>query len=751
MLFLASVAYVAVLASVTDPRHPRTWLAGALALGLAFFALRRTRGAARGAGWGSAVVLASVGATLPSRALDACGGLGVLVAVASACIAVAGMPGEDRATPRRPARLPLAVVAAAWTLAVAAVLASRFAADPARLPLGLLAAHAPLWTGLAIGASAVVLAFLVVDALRRRRLDLAATSRAGAMAALLATTLLAALAAAGFGRLDGETVARFALAAASAGVVAIARYPDVMAVVRVARRGVAMAAAGGVVALVGATFVEADEADAWILTAATAALALAAGAAARWVERPFRPAHGVWLDACERAVVEAARAEPTDALRGALLALRAPTGLGLPSPALWTFSPGRVTSVDAAGYLHEREGDVPVAVIDAALADAEGTVRTEWVDALLVRRPDLRSVGAWLDDERALLATLVACDGETEGLLVLPRGNRALPVALEEVRAVRRVADALAAACRVRSAEARWLEHARSLTRRAEAAEEQVERLAHERALDAGRHALAAMRLARPATVGIYAAASRMALEALERRTAAGAPIAVVAPSGVDPVPYLARAHLAGARRSAPFVVVDATSAREHDLARWSDPEMSPLALADGGTLAIVDGSALPLDVQRLVARSLAEARPPWERPTRLNVQLALTSVGTPRDLVEAGRLDPALAARLGGDEEAPVILPRLQDRPDDLRAVVTDRLAREGLRVLGRPVGIEPAAYARLAEHPFPGDDAELSSIVQRLVAHCGGDTVRLSDIEALRVFARHSDGKRRKDPLSA
>jgi hypothetical protein len=751
MLFLASVAYVAVLAAVTDSHHPRTWLAGALALGLAFAALRRTRGTARAAGWGCAVVLASLGASVPSRALDACGGLGAFVAVAGACLATVAMPGEDRSAPRRSPRLPLALVAVPWTLAIAAVLASRFAAEPVRLPLGLLAAHGPLWTGLAIAASAITLAFLVVDTLRRRQLDLAATSRAGAMAALLATALLAALVAVGFGRLDGEGVARFALAAASAGIVAIARTADVMAVVRVARRGVAMAAAGGVVALVGAACVEADEADAWILTAATAAFALAAGAAARWLERPFRPAYGVWLEACDRAVVEAGRADPMDAVRGALLALRAPTGLGLPSPALWTFSPGRVTSVDAAGYLHEREGDVPVAVIDAALADPEGTLRAEWVDALLVRRPDLRGVGAWLDDQRSLLATIVACDGESEGLLVLPRGNRAQPLALEEVRAVRRAADALAAACRVRGAEARWLEHARALTRRAEAAEEQVERLAHDRALEANRHVLAAVRLARPATVGIYAAASRMALEALERRTAAGAPIAVVAPSGVDPVPYLARAHLAGARRNAPFVVVDATSAREHDVARWSDPGVSPLALADGGTLALLDGSALPLDVQRLIARSLAEARPPWERPTRLDVQLALTSVGTPRDLVEAGRLDPALAARLGGDEEAPVVLPRLQDRPDDLRAVVTDRLAREGLRVLGRPVGIEPAAYARLAEHPFPGDDAELSSIVQRLVAHCGGDTVRLGDVEALRVFARPSEGKRRKDPLSA
>jgi hypothetical protein len=717
--------------------------------------VRRARGTARGAGWGVAVVLASLGAEVPSRALDACGGLGAFAAVASACAAVLAM-GDDAPASRlrRSSRVPLVVVGTAWAFAVGAVLSSRFtAAGAARLPEWLVA-HASLWTGLAIAASSVTLVLLVAGRLRKGRLDLAATSRAEAMAALLATALLASLVAAGFGRFDGEAVARFALAAASAALVAMARHPDVLAVVRVARRGVATAAAGGLVVIFGATCVEADPDDAWLLTAVTAILALAAGSAAGWLERPFRPAFGAWLDACDRAAAEAARADPMEAIRGALQALRRPTGLGVLSPTLWMFSPGRVSSVDAAGYLHEREGDVPPEVIDAALADLEGTVRAEWVDALLVRRPDLRGVGKWLEEQRALLATIVASDGDSEGLLVLPRGHRAQPVALEEVRAVRRVADRLAAACRVRSAEVRWLEHARLLTRRAEAAEERVERLVHERAIDSGRHALAAARLARPATVGIYAAASRMALESLERRTAAGAPIAVVTASGVDPVPYLARAHLAGARRNAPFVVVEGTSAREHDLARWCDPEASPLALADGGMLALIDGSALPADVQRLVARSLAEARPPWERPTRLDVQLALTTVSPPQELITSGRLDPTLAARLGGDAEAPVVLPRLQDRPDDLRAVITDRLAREGLRVLGRPVGIEPAAYARLADYPFPGDDAELSSMVQRLVAHCDGDMVRLSDVAALRLSTRHAphpESKRRKDPLSA
>jgi DNA-binding NtrC family response regulator len=228
----------------------------------------------------------------------------------------------------------------------------------------------------------------------------------------------------------------------------------------------------------------------------------------------------------------------------------------------------------------------------------------------------------------------------------------------------------------------------------------------------------------------------------------------VVAPSGVDPVPYLARAHLAGARRDAPLVLVDATSAREHDGARWSDPQVSPLALADRGMLVLLDGAALPLEIQRLVASALAQKRAPWERPDPLDVQLALTGVESPDDLVQHGRLDATLAMRLGEARSSPVPLPRLRDRADDLRAILTDRLAREGLRVLGRPVGIEQAAFARLLGHPFPGEDAELAAVVQQLVARCarsGTDVVGAADVEALRLSPPEGKPRRRKDPLSA
>jgi DNA-binding NtrC family response regulator len=316
------------------------------------------------------------------------------------------------------------------------------------------------------------------------------------------------------------------------------------------------------------------------------------------------------------------------------------------------------------------------------------------------------------------------------------------------VRAFKRVADRLATACRARGTQARMLERTRDAALAASEAEDRFERLLHDRSLDVNRDALATARLARPATVGVYSATSRTVLEALERRTAMGAPIVVVAPSGADPVPYLARAHLAGVRAQGPMVLVDGTSVREHDPERWADPRLSPLALAHRGTLVLLDGAALPGDIQQLVARACGEKRAPWERADPLDVQIALTTASAPEDLLANGRLDGVLVNRLGDALESPITLPRLRDRPEDLRAILTDRLAREGLRVRGRPVGIDHAAYARLVDYEFPGEDVELVAIAQRLVSRCVGDVVRAADVDAL---ALPVEPTRQKDPLSA
>jgi hypothetical protein len=746
-LAIASAGYVAVLAVWVDgARDPLVWLAAIAAVAIVAISSGAASASARTAGWGAAVALSSLVVRSDDRMLDVLGALGAFACVASACIALAAIRTDGGlAEARKPsAVVPVLVAGAGWWWAITARFVPRAAAGLAALP----------GAG-AIAASAAALAGSVAWTRRVRRLELGVRDRTEAMGSVLGTLAVVAAVVAIITPTGSEAVGRLAVVVAACVVCAASSHPDAVVVRGRVRRAIVLLLVGGSVAVLGTIAAE-GSGRAWTTTLVTSLAVLFVGARAGVLERPLRPAEGAWLDAFAAACDQTLRPDPDDAIRATLMALRAPAGLEAPSPELWTLHPTRVATVDAAGYLHDAEAEMPEALLLLAAGEPEATLRAELLDELEVRRADLRSLARWMSARGAMMATLVASEGEAEGLLVVPCGKRSEPPTLEEARALKRVADRIARACEQRAVRARMLDRVRLATQRAEEAEEKALFYAHQRTLDQNRDALAATRLARPATVGVYSAASRAALEALERRTAAAAAIAVVAPSGVDPVPYIARAHLSGARRDAPLVLVDATSAREHDLARWKSPDVSPLALANRGLLVLLDGAALPADVQGLVARSLAERRAPWERPDAIDVQLALTGTEPPAKLVEQGRLSAALALRLADAMVAPVDLPRLADRADDLRSIVTDRLAREGLRVVGRPVGIEHAAFARLVDHGFPGEDAELAAIVQQLVARCASaerEVVLASDVDALALGAAPftGDKARQKDPISA
>ena len=87
------------------------------------------------------------------------------------------------------------------------------------------------------------------------------------------------------------------------------------------------------------------------------------------------------------------------------------------------------------------------------------------------------------------------------------------------------------------------------------------------------------------------------AIDELERSAQMGAPVTLLTPPGIDPVPYAALVHIAGRHPERPFVVVDAADPEEQQGAIWRDPESSPLCLADGGSLMILErGRALGRD-----------------------------------------------------------------------------------------------------------------------------------------------------------
>lgn len=577
-----------------------------------------------------------------------------------------------------------------------------------------------------IGASALLAA-------GARRLELGAPPRALACAAAAGIGLGVAIALAITTGIHADASAALGTAIACPVVVRVARARDALVLARRGRRALTLAIYGGPVACLAAIAAEGRMPGVGLVALLLALATLAIGAVSSKLEEPLLPAKGLLLEALADATRAAHDRESRTAIAHALVRLREAGGHGATSPELWTLHPTRIYTVDAAGYLQEKPGELPTALLDVAQGEPGGTVRVDVLRALEVRRADLRPLLRWLEDRGALFATLVAEGDEPDGVVLVPAGTRTDALTIEEVHAAKLFADAFVAVCQARSARERHLERERELAEHVERLDDELAALRHSSSVDGARNMLASARLARPATVGIYSAASRMAYEALERRIQNDAPVVLLARAGIDPVPYIARAHLSGPRKERPLVIVDGTSSREHDLERWKDPSASPIALADRGLLVLVDGAALPRDVQVLVARSLTERRPPWERAMPIDIAAALTTTSAPESLVEAGLLAPELYARFEDAASKPIELAGLHERSEDLFSIVADRLAREGLRVRGKPVGIDAAAFARLVEHPFEGEDAELAAMVTRLVAQARGDVVRASDLDAI------------------
>lgn len=709
-----------------------------LALAIASLALVGTAPAEEGARRSdSALALLLAVGSLPvgegSRAFGAIGGgLATVVALAGA----ARIRGPGGLGAGRPIDTAIArrVAVGAWALVGAAYVAHA---------LGIARSADESWLG--GGASAIATAAIVAYLLARAtrgQLELGVPAQALAATIALLAGVLAGEAIAIVGQIPAGRGLLLGLALGAAAAAEIAAIADPARVIALARRLAVLVVIVTPLTAVAAGLVAEATRGAAPAAIAAAAVAVSLGMAARRLDGVFFEGQSRHARAAEHALASIRLHDPDELSRGVLAALKEPSGPSGPSPALYTHDPEpRLHRIDTGGYLEIKEARWPIELIEVARGEPYATVRVEVLRALDVRRPDLRVALRFMEEEEMEAATAIVREGEPVGLLTVPERGRRAPASLEEVVALKALCDHLAHVGAVEAKVARGLAREDALREEIEAEREKNERLRHDAELQASRSLAHATRLARPAAIGIYSAGSRLAYDALERRARAQAPTFVVARAGIDPVPTIARAHLAGPRARSPLVVVDGTSTREHDLERWSDPERSPIAIADGGVLLLVDAPCLPPDVQRLVARALAERRPPWERAAPIDVVVVATATRDPRLLRERGELDESLASRLGDALDDAIALPRLSERPEDLRAIVTDRLAREGLRRLGRPVGIDDGAFALLCEHPFPGEDAELALIVQTLVGRIEGDVVRAADVRALGLPAPESE----------
>ncbi len=788
----AAVAYTAFAALRASGGHGPAWLAllglpALLALGFRWVE-RPPRGedriepAARSAAavcLTGAAMLAAARSGPTGLALIALGNLGAAAAAMAALVGLARIAGLGGLLEPPPStrRLDAAAFASLfWTVAVALPAVSAVAPERAADLDPLLVPYA---TSAASLGSLTVMLVAIARVRIARRIELGVADRVEAALLLSATALAVGLAAAFVGVAPPESILPVTSAVAAVCVASCTVAADAAQVSRALRRTLAIATLATPPALLAVYAVHeaprgdlglrgAPQSSVGVAVFGACALCALAGLAAPALARRFAPEGARWLGAFDAATRAAMNPEPEAALETALAALRDASDAGTAGqapPALYLLSPPERVTVDRAGYAHTEPAEVPARLIELAQIEPERVLRVEAAEAVEVRRPEVRPLLAWLAERDIGVVALVNDAEGPIGALAIPRGRRASPMTLEEVSGLRAVADRLGAVIAVSAMLSGSRGREVAARREAEERAGEVRRLTRAVTQGAGRFRAIAALLARPARAAAYSPAARAAIEQLERLGEAGGPVTLLTAPGIDAVAWGAVVHLSSARAGGPLAIVDgaapvpegfaqafaqargASSERAGGagssgseetppaLALWRDPDSSPIEAAKGGTLLVLDAQALPAEVQSYLGAALPD-----------DVKLVVAVPQTVDALVATGQMSERLADRLG---DRAVALPSLSSRGEDLRALSLDHLARIGVRLRGRPFGLDLRALQAVLDHPWPGNDAEMGAVLLRAALVAKGDVIGEKELAAIGFAPQpepstHGDGAR-------
>ncbi|KAA0688122.1 sigma-54-dependent Fis family transcriptional regulator [Neorhizobium sp. P12A] len=153
------------------------------------------------------------------------------------------------------------------------------------------------------------------------------------------------------------------------------------------------------------------------------------------------------------------------------------------------------------------------------------------------------------------------------------------------------------------------------------------------------------------------------------------------------------------------------------------------LEVGHKATLLLHDLEMLPLDLQRALAEVVRTGR-----MRRLGEE---TSRATDVRLI--GIMNPAhpntVAARSFFEQSgfATIVLAPLNERLEDLPILIETALAKIRLRTRRPNLTLEPSAYRLLLEYAWPGDIAELQTVLENAALSASGDVLSPLQLEAL------------------
>lgn len=156
---------------------------------------------------------------------------------------------------------------------------------------------------------------------------------------------------------------------------------------------------------------------------------------------------------------------------------------------------------------------------------------------------------------------------------------------------------------------------------------------------------------------------------------------------------------------------------------------------ANNGTLFLDEVAELPLGMQVKLLRAIQERkvrRVGEVAEDAVDVRIISASHQDLAQAVEQGRFRQDLYYRLNVIE---MRMPPLNERPEDIPALVQHIIQRLAQQAGGTPPSIAESAIAALMRYSFPGNVRELENILERAIALGDGSEIQVDDLGLLPV----------------
>jgi DNA-binding NtrC family response regulator len=228
-------------------------------------------------------------------------------------------------------------------------------------------------------------------------------------------------------------------------------------------------------------------------------------------------------------------------------------------------------------------------------------------------------------------------------------------------------------------------------------------------------------------------AAMKDAALRIDQLSDGASPVLIAGEPGTEKELFARALHVSSARESKPFVVVSRPAlvgeSLERELFGWEKGAFEGaltqrpgrFELAHEGTLVMSEVDGLGRAMEQRLERFLADGivrRFGSTVDAKVDVRLVVTTSMRAEAFAESS----AVARKIGASY---VVVPPLRSRLDDLPAMCTRLLVRAAMRY-GRPARQwSPEAIAKLMTYRWPGNLAELSSVIVRAALACDDETV--------------------------